>query len=152
MSGHVYELSETARPALLGMGLMAAGLILWAFFVAMDARFEASSGEQGDASSSDGDFRFKDVLGVLGNKNFWLLGLLCVLFYSSIIAFKKFATSLPARVIGMIAGQLDPVEARRLEKDLADEVNRLLGSFVIAGVVTPKDANNGNKKKKDSAS
>lgn len=70
------------------------------------------------------------------------------------IAFKKFATSLPARVIGMIAGQLDPVEARRLEKDLAEEVNTLLGSFVIAAVVTPKDAkqtSNGNKKKKDPA-
>ena len=91
MSGHVYELSETARPALLGMGLMAAGLILWAIFVAMDARFDNAYKESGEASSSEGDFRFKDVLGVLGNKNFWLLGLLCVLFYSSIIAFKKFA-------------------------------------------------------------
>lgn len=70
------------------------------------------------------------------------------------IAFKKFATALPARVIGMIAGQLDPVEARRLEKDLAEEVNALLGSFVIAAVVTPKDAkqtSNENKKKKDPA-
>lgn len=65
------------------------------------------------------------------------------------LAFKKFATSLPARVVGMIAGQLEPVEARRLEKDLMDEVNRLLGAFVIAGVVGPKDAKNGNKKKKD---
>ena len=33
-SGHVYSLAETARPAVVGMGLMAAGLILWALFVA----------------------------------------------------------------------------------------------------------------------
>ena len=64
------------------------------------------------------------------------------------ISFKKFATSLPARVIGMISGQLDPVEARKMEKDLADEVHHLLGAFVIAGVVTPDDAKNANKKKK----
>ncbi len=65
------------------------------------------------------------------------------------LSFKKFATSLPARVVGMIAGQLEPVEARRLEKDLADEVNRLLRAFVIAGVVGPKEAKNADKKKTD---
>ena len=37
-AGHVYALSETARPAMVGMGLMAVGLILWAVFVALDAR------------------------------------------------------------------------------------------------------------------
>ena len=129
LSGHVYTLSETARPALLGMGLMALGLILWAVFVALDARYSAgekASAASGDAlpstdnkvyaekasatsedalpsaenkvdapgraSSPDEEaFRFRDILKVLGNRNFWLLGLLCVLFYSSIIAFKKFA-------------------------------------------------------------
>ena len=111
---HVYTLAETARPAIVGMGLMALGLILWAFFVALDAkadskemavrhsrpnphsRLDRESQEMADQVGHDGvgddeAFRFKDVLGVLGNRNFWLLGLLCVLFYSSIIAFKKFA-------------------------------------------------------------
>ena len=103
LSGHVYTLSETARPAVVGMGLMALGLILWAVFVALDARADRSSRagaatpseapapeESPDAADAEA-FRIKDVLGVLGNRNFWLLGLLCVLFYSSIIAFKKFA-------------------------------------------------------------
>ena len=103
LSGHVYSLSETARPAVVGMGLMALGLILWAVFVALDARRfpkTAIAGTDrpsddaaglGEAPSDDEAFRFGDVLKVLGNKNFWLLGLLCVLFYSAIIAFKKFA-------------------------------------------------------------
>ena len=95
-AGHVYTLAETARPAMVGMGLMALGLILWAVFVALDARKDKASVvpsevEESPAAKEDDTFRFKDVLGVLGNKNFWLLGLLCVLFYSSIIAFKKFA-------------------------------------------------------------
>jgi len=95
---HVYTLAETARPAVVGMGLMALGLILWAVFVALDARAdrpavtESSDGVAAVTAEQDTEtFRLKDVLGVLGNKNFWLLGLLCVLFYSSIIAFKKFA-------------------------------------------------------------
>lgn len=67
------------------------------------------------------------------------------------VTFKKFALSLPARVTGMVSGQLDPVEARRLEKEVADEINRLLGAFVIAGIVGPADAKP-PKKKKEAAS
>ena len=125
---HVYTLSETARPAAVGMGLMALGLILWAVFVALDARADriiaednalSSAKKKADATESASspdnkdEFRFKDVLGVLGNKNFWLLGLLCVLFYSSIIAFKKFAGAIliprfdiPAQAAGWMVSML----------------------------------------------
>ena len=131
-AGHVYSLAETARPAVFGVGLMAAGLILWAFFVALDARrfparrpgataqgsTPATSGHEArtgaDNSSSDDEaFRLKDVLKVLTNKNFWLLGLLCVLFYSSIVAFKKFAGAIliprfgiPAATAGWMVSML----------------------------------------------
>ncbi len=113
-TGHVYSLAETARPALVGMGLMALGLILWAFFVAMDARrfpkkaalsdIAAGTAAGQENASDDETFRFRDVLKVLGNKNFWLLGLLCVLFYSSIIAFKKFAGAILIPRFGIPAG------------------------------------------------
>ncbi len=117
-AGHVYTLAETARPALVGMGLMALGLILWAVFVALDARRDKASVipsevEESPVVNDDDTFRFKDVLGVLGNKNFWLLGLLCVLFYSSIIAFKKFAGAIliprfdiPAQAAGWMVSML----------------------------------------------
>ena len=101
---HVYTLAETARPAVVGMGLMALGLILWAVFVALDASAGKARQEEIDslksktpdsasspAGSPEDEFHFSDILHVLGNRNFWLLGLLCVLFYSSVIAFKKFA-------------------------------------------------------------
>ena len=115
---HVYTLSETARPAIVGMGLMAAGLILWAIFVALDAKASAKPTTPSVISSeveksNEDEFRFKDVLGVLGNRNFWILGLLCVLFYSSIIAFKKFAGAIliprfdiPAQAAGWMVSML----------------------------------------------
>ncbi len=120
LSGHVYTLSETARPAVAGMGLMVLGLLLWAVFVALDARADrsvpAASGTAASAATSrqeDDTFRFKDVLAVLGNRNFWLLGILCVLFYSSIIAFKKFAGAIliprfdiPAQTAGWMVSML----------------------------------------------
>lgn len=56
------------------------------------------------------------------------------------LVFKKFAMSIPARVCGMLSGQLEPLEARRVEKEMAGEIAGLLASFVIAGVVEPKEA------------
>ena len=109
--GHVYSLAETARPAVVGVGLMAAGLLLWAFFVALDARFDKVHGAE-EASKED-PFRLSDVWNVLTNRNFWLLALLCVLFYSSIIAFKKFAGAIliprfdiPASTAGWMVSML----------------------------------------------
>jgi MFS family permease len=112
-AGHVYSLAETARPAVFGLGLMAAGLILWAVFVALDARrFPAGPGVAA-AVADDEAFRLKDVWKVLTNKNFWMLGLLCVLFYSSIVAFKKFAGAIliprfgiPASTAGWMVSML----------------------------------------------
>ena len=113
-AGHVYSLSETARPAVFGLGLMAAGILLWGLFVAMDARYDKKK-EIPDQAGDDGKdtFRFADVLGVLKNKNFWLVSLLCVLFYSSIIAFKKFAGAIliprfaiPAETAGWMVSML----------------------------------------------
>lgn len=62
------------------------------------------------------------------------------------MTFKKFALSLPLRVGGMLTGAIDPVEARKLEKDVAAEINQLLESFVVAGT-GPKEVESGKKKK-----
>lgn len=110
-AGHVYTLAETARPAVLGIGLLALGLVLWAVFVALDARHDRRTSA---AAATEGEtFRLRDVLTVLGNKHFWLLGLLCVLFYSSIVAFKKFAGAIliprfgiPAETAGWMVSML----------------------------------------------
>ncbi len=112
--GEIYSLAETARPAFLGLGLMAAGMVLWALFVAMDARFDrkdpsvASLPQDDNNKSKDNNeeaFRFSDVLGLLKNKQFIMIALLCVFFYSSIISFKKFASAILIPRFGV------PVEA-----------------------------------------
>jgi len=82
-----YTLAETSRPAMLGLALLLFGCILWGVFVALDAK-RFPSGK--DEAKSD-EFHFSDILKVLTNKRFIIISLLCVFFYSSIIAFKKFA-------------------------------------------------------------
>ena len=94
-AGQTYSLMETARPAFLGLVLMVAGMILWAVFVAMDARFDRRAGLKDTVDTAEEDkFRFSDVLKLLKNKRFIAIALLCVFFYSSIISFKKFASAI----------------------------------------------------------
>ena len=94
--GAVYSLAETASPAFVGLMLLLLGGVLWAVFVAMDARFDArrsslsAPGASVGMTEKEDEFHLSDVWKVLTNKNFLLVALLCVFFYSSIISFKKF--------------------------------------------------------------
>lgn len=50
------------------------------------------------------------------------------------VTFKKFAMALPARLTDMVKDSMEPLEARRIEKSIQQEVQRLLEAFVVAGV------------------
>lgn len=60
------------------------------------------------------------------------------------VAFKNFAMSLPARLTDEINGCLEPLEVRRMEKELQQKVRNLLTAFTMAGV-TAKEKQNGKK-------
>jgi phage terminase Nu1 subunit (DNA packaging protein) len=67
------------------------------------------------------------------------------------VVFKRFALSLPSRLTGRISGMIDPTEVRNIEKDLNNEIVRLLDNFVVAGVC-PKDVKEKGKRGKKSVS
>ena len=95
-AGQMYTLAETSRPAMLGLGLLLLGGILWAVFVAMDANFDRNAGislKRGEVAEND-KFKFSDILRLLTNARFILVALLCVFFYCCIISFKKFGTAI----------------------------------------------------------
>ena len=60
------------------------------------------------------------------------------------VTFKRFAMSLPSRVSGMVGAYIEPMEARRIEKELTEEVRKLLEGF-SAAAVTKKDKARGRK-------
>ena len=60
------------------------------------------------------------------------------------VTFKRFAMSLPSRVSGMVGAYIEPMEARRIEKELTEEVRKLLEGF-SAAAVTKKDKASGRK-------
>ena len=101
-AGEIYTLAETNRPALIGLAVLAFGAILWAVFVAMDARFDRQTGETDRVETAEEDkFRFSDIWKVLVNPRFLMIALLCVTFYCCVIRFKKFGVSILLPLFGV---------------------------------------------------
>lgn len=61
------------------------------------------------------------------------------------VAFKRFAIGIPPRLVSMIGDSLDPLEARRVEKEMGAEVKRMLHAFVVCGISGEEKA--GRKKR-----
>ena len=100
--GEMYTLAETNRPALIGLAVLAVGAVLWAVFVAMDARFDRQVGTTDKVETAEEDkFRFSDIWKVLSNPRFLMIALLCVTFYCCVIRFKKFGVSILLPLFGV---------------------------------------------------
>ncbi len=100
--GEIYTLADTSRPALVGLAVLALGAVLWAVFVAMDARFDKQTGETDKVVTAEEDkFRFSDIWKVLANPRFLMIAILCVTFYCCVIRFKKFGVSILLPLFGV---------------------------------------------------
>ena len=100
--GEIYTLADTNRPALIGLAVLAVGAVLWAVFVAMDAKFDRQTGETDKVKTAEEDkFRFSDIWKVLSNPRFLMIAVLCVTFYCCVIRFKKFGVSILLPLFGV---------------------------------------------------
>ncbi|MBE6195318.1 MAG: major facilitator superfamily domain-containing protein 1 [Rikenellaceae bacterium] len=81
-----------SSPVLLGAALLCVGLLSYVVYCVMDKKLDASgvSEEQGE----DESFHFADLKVIFTNTGFWLIATLCVLFYSGVFPFLKFAAKL----------------------------------------------------------
>jgi MFS family permease len=101
-AGEMYLLSDTNKPALIGLAVLAVGALLWAVFVAMDTRFDRQTGETDKVETAEEDkFRFSDIWKVLTNPRFMMIAVLCVTFYCTVIRFKKFGVSILLPLFGV---------------------------------------------------
>ena len=100
--GEIYTLADTNKPALIGLAVLAAGAVLWAIFVAMDARFDKETGETDKVNTAEEDkFKISDIWKVLTNPRFLMIAILCVTFYCCVIRFKKFGVSILLPLFGV---------------------------------------------------
>ena len=100
--GEIYTLADTNKPALIGLAVLAVGAVLWAIFVAMDARFDKETGETDKVNTAEEDkFKISDIWKVLTNPRFLMIAILCVTFYCCVIRFKKFGVSILLPLFGV---------------------------------------------------
>ena len=101
---HAYGLSA---PLLAGAALLLMGFVMFIVYLVMDTRASRTSKDSktsrasSDTSKDDESFTFKDLLLILRNPGFWLIAILCVLFYSSLRPFLKFASDLLVNKYGI---------------------------------------------------
>lgn len=98
-------------PVWFGVALLCIGFLTFLVYTVMDTKLDRQESEAG-AEAEEG-FRFRDLLKIVTNKGFWLISLLCVLFYSGVFPFLKYAVNMmqnklgiSAQLGGMIAGLL----------------------------------------------
>ena len=101
-AGEIYTLSDTNKPALIGLAVLAVGTILWAIFVAMDSKFDKEAGTSDKVNTAEEDkFRISDIWKGLSNPRFLMIAILCVTFYCCVIRFKKFGVSILLPLFGV---------------------------------------------------
>ena len=83
---------SVSAPVLLCLIMLCIGTISYMVYIVMDKKLEASM--TGEEEENEEPFRFSDVALIIKNKGFWLIALLCVLFYSAVFPFIKYATDL----------------------------------------------------------
>ena len=82
-----------STPVLLALSLLCIGLLAYLAYVVMDAKLDRSEPATVSASAED-PFRMADVGLILRSSGFWLIAILCVLFYSAVFPFLKYAPDL----------------------------------------------------------
>lgn len=85
---------------LIGAILLSIGLISFIVYFFMDIKLDKSISKD-NLDFSDEKFRLKDIGKIIVNPGFWLLALLCVLFYSAVFPFYKFGTDLVFNKFGV---------------------------------------------------
>ena len=87
LGGHV----SVTRSVAFGVVLMCIALIMTIVYFFMDRKLDAQTGE---AEEKDDPFKVSDIGKILSDGGFWLVALLCVLYYSAIFPFQKYAVNM----------------------------------------------------------
>jgi nitrate/nitrite transporter NarK len=83
---------SVSAPLLLGAALLCIGLAFYLVYCVMDKKLDSSLATT-DEEQEEG-FKMSDLGLIFTNKGFWLITLLCLMFYAGVFPFLKFATKL----------------------------------------------------------
>lgn len=136
---------SVSAPVLFGAVLLMIGLIFYFVFVIMDRKFDKQLEAAGELKeeASEEEFKFSDLGKIFTSKMFWLVALLCVLYYSAIFPFQRYAPDFLNKTLGIENGaqlfSCFPILAMILTPFLGGFIDRkgkaasmlMIGSFIM---------------------
>ena len=90
---------SVSAPLLLSAILLCIGFLAYLVFCGMDKKFDAEVAQA--QTEPDDVFKVKDLKLIITNRGFWLIALLCLMFYSAVFPFMKYAASLMENKYGV---------------------------------------------------
>ena len=87
--------TQVVKPVFLCTAFLLIGLICFLTFCVMDRKLDRQLGDEAaSGSSADEEFKVSDIKIILSSKIFWIVAMLCVLYYSAIFPFQRYATNM----------------------------------------------------------
>jgi MFS family permease len=105
-------MGDVSKPILLGLILLCIGMISFFIYAGKDKKLDKSVADEAAISgqiSDEESFRIADIWFIIKNKGWWYIAILCVLFYSAVFPFLKYASDLMVNKFGvdpLVAGSI----------------------------------------------
>lgn len=99
---------SVVAPLLFAACLLVIGLLNFTVFTVMDTKFDKQLVEIGEATAvkdPEDEFHISDLGQIFRSKMFWIVALLCVLYYSAIFPFQRFATNFLEETLAISAAE-----------------------------------------------
>jgi predicted MFS family arabinose efflux permease len=97
------------NPVYLGVALVSIGFLTFLMYTFMDKKLDKQTGQTGPGADPTEEFHLSDLKKIITNRGFLLISFLCVLFYSGVFPFLKYAVFMMQSKLGVdahIAGKI----------------------------------------------
>lgn len=90
-TSNIFGGADVSNSVAFGVILLMIALIMFIVYYFMDKKLDAQTGEE---EEKDEPFKISDIGKIFRSSGFWLVALLCVLYYSAIFPFQKYAVNM----------------------------------------------------------
>jgi predicted MFS family arabinose efflux permease len=144
-------MGDVSKPIFLGLILLCIGMISFFIYTLKDKKLDKSVADEAAISGNTDEeesFRIIDIWFIIKNKGWWYIAILCVLFYSAVFPFLKYASDLMVNKFGvdpLVAGSipallpfgtilLTPLFGNMYDRKGKGASIMILGSLILIGV------------------
>ncbi|MDD5694487.1 MAG: MFS transporter [Bacteroidales bacterium] len=89
------------NPVYVGIALVTIGFLTFLTYTFLDTRLDRQTGQTGPVANPTEEFHVSDLKKIITNRGFLLIALLCVLFYSGVFPFLKYAVNMMQNKLGV---------------------------------------------------